>query len=217
MLPYKRKVLSIKVRRRKLYAKDNILKKFYFPNHNFFIHRFLIPSSWHFYVVFNRDLNLYLVKLFSSSYYFNVPIGNLGNLEFHIDRHIRVIYFINYKLSMYKSQWFKDLSQVLFLFTSFFFIKIKFRGKGYYLYKNKRNTIAPQFGYYHRIYIYSFFNHVKFLTKTKILIFGFVKNDVLSNAHNLKGKRPINIFTGKGVRFAKQVIYKKTGKVSAYR
>jgi len=29
--------------------------------------------------------------------------------------------------------------------------------------------------------------------------------------------RPINIFTGRGVRFAKQIIYKKAGKVSSYR
>jgi hypothetical protein len=29
--------------------------------------------------------------------------------------------------------------------------------------------------------------------------------------------RRMNIFTGRGVRFAKQIVYKKTGKVSAYR
>ena len=153
----------------------------------------------------------------SSTYYYHVAIGKLKTLNFFIDKNIRILYFMNYKLSMHKNIWLKEMSHTLFLFTSFFFLKIKFRGKGYYLYKNKRNTITPQFCYYHRIYIYSFFNYVKFLTKTKILIFGFVKNDILTNAYNLKKKRPINIFTGKGVRFAKQVIYKKTGKVSAYR
>lgn len=103
------------------------------------------------------------------------------------------------------------------MFTSFFFIKLKFKGKGYYIYKNYRNTIAPQFGYYHRIYIYSFFNTVKFLSKTKLLIFGLTKGDVLLTAYTLKSKRTINIFTGRGVRFARQLIYKKTGKVSSYR
>jgi hypothetical protein len=29
--------------------------------------------------------------------------------------------------------------------------------------------------------------------------------------------RPINIFTGRGVRFSRQIIYKKVGKVSSYR
>jgi len=48
-------------------------------------------------------------------------------------------------------------------------------------------------------------------------MFGFIKQDIAYAAHNLKSKRHINIFTGRGVRFAKQVIYKKTGKVSSYR
>lgn len=109
------------------------------------------------------------------------------------------------------------LNNLLFLFSSFFFHKIKFKGKGYYIYKNFRNTIAPQFGYYHKIYIYSFFNKVKFLSKTKILLFGLVKTDVLTTAFELKAKRPMNIFTGRGVRFARQIVYKKTGKVSSYR
>ena len=40
---------------------------------------------------------------------------------------------------------------------------------------------------------------------------------MLKTALRLKSKRPVNIFTGRGVRFAIQIIYKKTGKVSSYR
>jgi large subunit ribosomal protein L6 len=106
------------------------------------------------------------------------------------------------------------------LFASFykpFFKKIKFKGKGYYIYKNKRNTITPQFGYSHRLYLYSYFSSVKFLSKTSIFIFGLLKNDVLQIAQSVKSMRPINIFTGRGVRFSREVIYKKVGKVSSYR
>lgn len=85
------------------------------------------------------------------------------------------------------------------------------------MYKNKRNTIAPQFGFAHRVYVYSFLNTVKFLSKTKILLFGFSKIDVLQAGNNLCKVKPMNIFTGRGVRFARQVVYKKTGKVGAYR
>lgn len=113
--------------------------------------------------------------------------------------------------------WIKTLNLIITFFTTFYFLKIKFKGKGYYIYKNRRNTIAPQFGYSHRIYVYSYFNIVRFLTKTKVLIFGFSKKDILSASYNLKSKRPINIFTGRGVRFSKQIVYKKTGKVSMYR
>jgi ribosomal protein L6P/L9E len=111
----------------------------------------------------------------------------------------------------------KKVNNTLYLFSSFIFNKLKFKGKGYYIYKNIRNTIAPQFGYYHRIYIYSYFNKVRFLSKTKVLLFGLTKEDVLHSSYGIKKKRPVNIFTGRGVRFAHQIIYKKTGKVSSYR
>lgn len=96
-------------------------------------------------------------------------------------------------------------------------LKIRFKGKGYYMYKNRRNTIAPQFGYAHRVYVYASAASVLFLSKTKILLFGLCRKDILQIAHEVKAVKPINIFTGRGVRFAKQIIYKKTGKVSSYR
>jgi len=91
------------------------------------------------------------------------------------------------------------------------------KGKGYYIYKNYRNTIAPQFGFAHRVYVYAQAASVKFLSKTKVLVFGLSKRDIMEVGHCLKAVRPINIFTGRGVRFARQVIYRKTGKVSSYR
>jgi ribosomal protein L6P/L9E len=96
-------------------------------------------------------------------------------------------------------------------------LKIRFKGKGYYIYKNYRNTVAPQFGYAHRVYVYAQAVSVKFLSKTKVLLFGLSKKDILAVGRNLKIVKPINIFTGRGVRFARQIIYRKTGKVSSYR
>ena len=85
------------------------------------------------------------------------------------------------------------------------------------MYKNFRNTIALQFGYSHRLRIYLYNVNAKFLSKTSIILFGINKYDVINSIYDIKQKRPINIFTGKGVRFSKQIIYKKTGKVSSYR
>ena len=111
----------------------------------------------------------------------------------------------------------KFISSALLLFNRPFFLKIKFKGKGYYMYKTDRNTIAPQFGYAHRVYVYAHSTSVKFLSKTKVIIFGLSSFDISSVSHSLKQVKPINIFTGRGIRFARQVIYKKTGKVSSYR
>ena len=112
------------------------------------------------------------------------------------------------------------LNFVKSLFSTFslpFFLKLKFKGKGYYIFKSSRNTITPQFGFSHRIYIYSFSILVKFLSKTTIFLFGLSKRDLFKNGLLIKNIRPINIFTGRGIRFAKQIIYRKVGKVSSYR
>lgn len=112
------------------------------------------------------------------------------------------------------------ISLVSLLFKTLFqpiFIKLKFKGKGYYIYKNYRNTITPQFGYSHRLYLYTFFLHVKFLTKTSLIVFGLNLRNVNEISNKLFLWRPLNIFTSRGVRFSKQIVYKKSGKVSSYR
>jgi len=98
-----------------------------------------------------------------------------------------------------------------------YFKKIKFKGKGYYIFKNNRNTVTPQFGHSHRFYLYLYFAKVFFLSKTKIIIFGINKLSINKASIILKLMKPINIFTGRGVRFSKELIYKKVGKVSSYR
>jgi ribosomal protein L6P/L9E len=103
------------------------------------------------------------------------------------------------------------------MFTRLYFTKFKFKGKGYYIYKSFRNTIAFRFGYAHRTYVYSFFVSVRFITKTTILVFGLNKYDLLSFSQDFKQIRKINIFTGRGIRFSRQIIYQKVGKVSMYR
>jgi len=115
------------------------------------------------------------------------------------------------------TMYIKTILNIFYSFSKYFFRKIKFKGKGYYIYKNTRNTITSQFGHSHRIYIYAFFVSVKFLTKTTVFLFGSSKKDVLSIGFLIKKAKPINIFTGRGVRFSRQIVYKKTGKVSSYR
>jgi len=151
---------------------------------------------------------VYIIYLYSPSYFFRfaAPI-NLSNVI--ICPNTNVISVSNYKFGTVSYMWATNTNLLLTSLSSFLFKKIRFKGKGYYLYKNLRNTVTPQFGYYHRIYVYSFFNKVKFLSKTKLLIFGFIKQSIAYAAHNLKSKRRISIFTSGGVRFAKQVIYKK--------
>ena len=160
--------------------------------------------------------SFYTFQLFSTEYSFIFSLP-FAQTILNYCTNTGVLTTSSYFLSASTLQWIKKINSIFYLFSSFIFNKLKFKGKGYYIYKNARNTIAPQFGYYHRIYIYSYFNKVRFLSKTKVLLFGLNKEDILHSSHDIQKKRTVNIFTGRGVRFARQIIYKKTGKVSSYR
>ena len=154
--------------------------------------------------------------MYNNNYNFILPLVS-SYCNIHVSYNRDIISIIPLVSNSFYATFFTHYNTVLHTFYKPTFKKLKFRGKGYYIYKNIRNTIAPQFGYSHRLYIYSYFNHVKFIGKTKIILFGLVKEDVITAALTLKHKRDINIFTGRGVRFARQVVYKKQGKVSSYR
>ena len=180
--------------------------------------KFQVPLGWKFTLLRSNvnENNRFTIYFYNKAYFFNITtISSLTTMYY--DSETSTFAFYHKHSSYYYYAYLKLISDVASRFNRRFFLKIKFKGKGYYIYKNARNTVAPQFGYAHRVYVYAQATSVKFLSKTKILIFGLSKKDVLLTSYNLMRTKPINIFTGRGVRFARQVIYRKTGKVSSYR
>lgn len=180
--------------------------------------KLFVPRPWNLIVMAPLDSSLkrYSFYLYDKTYFYNLttPLGLRG---VWFDSTTNMLTFYHNASSYCYYSMLNSLQATLMLFSKPFFVKIRFRGKGYYMYKNSRQTIAPQFGYAHRVYIYAQANSVKFLSKTKILLFGLSKSEILKTAHSLSTVKPINIFTGRGVRFARQIVYRKVGKVSSYR
>ena len=179
---------------------------------------FYVPTNWN--VVLLKSFNLnspnYLIYIYSDIYYFKVAVGDFLSLwEFNIPTN--TFYIRNPFTCPFTPFYFNRLRDIFSSFAVLFFAKLKIKGKGYYIYKNYRNTITHQFGHSHRVFIYAYFVTVRFLSKTVVLLFGSSKRDVFTIGNNVQSSKYLNIFTGRGVRFSKQVIYKKTGKVSAYR
>lgn len=180
---------------------------------NFRTHK---PFGWDLIMLKGKQVSITNVFMASSAYVVNLPLpSSLASVSFDPNTSVIKLHSL-YVNNNYRLFW-GVLREALKSFYSPAFLKIKFKGKGYYIYKNKRNTITPQFGYAHRLYLYSYFVSVRFLSKTSILIFGFTHQDLVKVGLGIKAMRPINIFTGRGVRFSKQIIYKKVGKVSSYR
>ncbi len=177
-----------------------------------------IPTGWNLILLNPKSTtkNKLIVYIYSEVYYFQIVLIKPFLLwDYNTDSHSLLISNL-YVPSFYRT-YFNRITNIFYSFSKLFFTKLKFKGKGYYIYKTYRNTITHQFGHSHRWYIHAYFVSVKFLNKTTVFLFGSSKTDVFLVGHSIKRSKFINIFTGRGVRFVKQIIYKKTGKVSSYR
>lgn len=184
---------------------------------DFFFH---LPAFWNLTLLNTQNgpqtdkISLYF---YSPTYYFHFPITKHFFDALFFDKQSRVLYFKSFFRNNFFSTYWTIFKIVFASFSLLFFKKIKFKGKGYYIYRNKRNTIAMQLGYSHIVRIFAYKLELKFNTKTSFLMIGVNKANVSTLSISFKNKKPINIFTGKGIRFSKQIVYKKTGKVSSYR
>lgn len=206
-----KKKKNLKSKKNSLYVSSKI-------NLNNYVFNFYLPSNWNF--IFFKKLNklksTYLIYIYSKNYFFHFPLKS-EFLQINFNKLIKVITFTFFHKNNFYGIFWNKFKSLFFSFNKFFFKKIKFKGKGYYIYKNFRNTVALQFGYSHIKRLYFYFTYIKFLSKTSILIFGINPKIINETAQILFNVRPINIFTGKGMRFTRQIIYRKTGKISSYR
>ncbi len=212
---YKNKISNLKKQKNYLEKKYSYIYNYNIQlnKQNFRLHK---PFGWNLIVLKNVNTLQKTIHINSLIYKITIPTPLKINEITFDDNTNSLKLFTLYFNNDYRLLW-NLLVRTLRLFYSPLFLKIKFKGKGYYIYRNKRSTITPQFGYAHRLYLYSYFTSVKFLSKTSIIVFGFELSDLVTVALGIKKMRPINIFTGRGVRFSRQIIYKKVGKVSSYR
>lgn len=175
-----------------------------------------IPLGWNYIAFKNRSTSYYKFYYYSKNYYitFGLPVGLKTSVK--INPSSSIVMFYSFFVNPWFHLYWKWIKKVLYTTTHKYALRIIFKGKGYYLYRNKRNTLTPQFGYAHRMFYYSYFTRIKFLRKTKFLFSSSNFNDLRTAGHGLISFRPINIFTGRGVRFKRQHVYKKDGKISTY-
>jgi hypothetical protein len=121
-----------------------------------------LPPSWDVIIFQNpSDKARLIIYLYSNKYTLNFPLlFKFSTVSFDLFEKTLALNF-KYKESFF-FLFFHFLKNILHGFTKFFFRKIKFKGKGYYIYKNKRLTVTPQFGYAHRIYVYAYLVNVFF-------------------------------------------------------
>lgn len=95
-------------------------------------------------------------------------------------------------------------------------LTLSFTGKGHKLVKNRLDTLTFSFGHSHLYYVYSPSLTFRFRTKTRGFFLGLTRFTLRQSFISLFTAKPLNIFTHRGVRARKQIIFKKVGKLSLY-
>jgi hypothetical protein len=91
----------------------------------------------------------------------------------------------------------------------FFFKKIKFKGKGYYFFKNKNNNIAFQLNYSHKVNYYNNNTYIFNFSKVSWLFISINHTLISTCLNKIVSLRIFNPFTKRGVRFHKKIMYIK--------
>lgn len=163
----------------------------------------------------NTDLRSFLCFVKTETYLLSFPIHYSS--EFFFDKSQWRLSFTTILPRRTITKVITHCNFLLYSMISFFILKLKFRGKGYYIYKNLRNTIRFRFGFSHRRYRYFSVLHIKFTTKTSILLVSVNRGELWEQGLRIFRTRPINLYTGKGIRFNRQRLNRKLGKVGSYR
>lgn len=168
---------------------------------------FKLPSNWCSVLVVTKEKSK-VIYAYEQSYFFKIPTTRSDySIRFDGVTNTYTIYSAHIWPSL-KALLDKINNNTLLVIKPIF-SKLKFIGKGYYLFKNKRNTLAPRFGYSHRIYIYWKTLHVTILSKKSLLCINRNFRLFFLNLSQFISIKQLNIFTLRGIRLTKQIVYKK--------
>jgi hypothetical protein len=109
------------------------------------------------------------------------------------------------------------LEKFFFSWDSYFFEKIKFKGKGYRIaFKKKKKIMKFYFGHSHKTIFIFRWTIIKKPHKYKFIILQNNLTTLKKLNHEILKIKPLNIYTKRGLRNFRQIIYKRKGKKSSY-
>lgn len=107
--------------------------------------------------------------------------------------------------------------KITFSFEDYFSKKIKFKGKGFRLkIKKKHKAIKFLFGHSHLNILFLKNLKLKKCGKYKLTIKHTLLNDNNILAKKICSIKPVNVYTNRGIRVSRQVIFKRKGKKGSY-
>jgi ribosomal protein L6P/L9E len=178
------------------------------------IYNLYIPTSFELISLKDkRKLNELTIILYNKK--FSLTLANNNN-KIKIDLETYCLKFIKYYNNNINFI-FNEANKYLKTFEIYFFIKIKFKGKGFKIKFNKKlRLIKFFFGRSHVTFYKLKKLKLKKINKYKFLLKGLNLSKLKKNASNITKIKPVNVYTLRGIRVSRQYISKRKGKKSSY-
>lgn len=173
-----------------------------------------IPNRYNSIVFKKKDANM--IVLYNKFKKIKLPL-NKNKETWSFDSENKSIVGIGNSINY---QWGKIMNLInhkMFIFECMFFEKINFKGKGFKLTsKKKTNYLHFLFGHSHMKVIFLKKIKMKRLSKYKYIFWSKIKNKLHRSVKLISNVRPLNIFTKRGLRCSRQIVFKRKGKKSTY-
>lgn len=108
-------------------------------------------------------------------------------------------------------------NKISYTFEDYFCKKIKFKGKGFRLkIKKKHKAIKFLFGHSHLNILFIKNFKLKKCGKYKLTLKSTLFNKINVLAKKITNIKPVNVYTNRGIRISRQIIFKRKGKKGSY-
>jgi ribosomal protein L6P/L9E len=164
-----------------------------------------IPNKTNFLILKKKNINA--LYIYNDINY--LIIKTLGDNIFY-NKNLKLIKFLKIEKNKIIEN---SINKFLFSWNNFFFKKITFNGKGFKLKKKKQNLIFF-FNHSHLTLFIPINTYLKKIQKSKVMIFYKNYKNYNSFLKKIITIRKINIYTKRGLRFSRQLVYKRKGKGS---
>jgi len=173
-----------------------------------------IPVSFNIILLENKKNNKDLTIILYNKLYSITLVIDKKKIKIDLESYsIKINTNINYNNNLN----FKQINKFFKTFEFYFFIKIKFKGKGFKIKFNKKLKIIKfYFGKSHITLFKLRKIKLKKITKYKFILKNLNFMKLKTNATKITKIKPINVYTLRGIRLSKQIIRKRKGKKSSY-
>ena len=162
---------------------------------------------------FKNNLNIYL---YNTTKKYKLFI-NCSKNELRLDRNTNSILIYNNKIDFLKKKKINNFFSFLKSWDIFFFSKIKFKGKGFRMRFFKKNKFVKFFfGKSHKTFILFKKLIMRRINKYKFILKSIKNNKIKINSNYAVNIRPLNLYTLRGIRTTRQIVFKRKGKKGTY-